>query len=42
MWKRRTTSSCERVHEMHRQHCPVYRSIRAAIDITTTLELLTE
>jgi len=28
-----------RVHEMHREHCPVYRSIRAAIDVTTELRL---
>lgn len=28
----------ERVHGMHKQHCPVYRSIRDAIDVTTELE----
>ncbi len=28
----------ERVHEMHAEHCPVYRSIHAAIDITTDLK----
>lgn len=29
-----------RVHGFHADHCPVARSIRAAIDITTSLELL--
>jgi uncharacterized OsmC-like protein len=29
----------ERVHAMHAQYCPVYRSLHAAIDITTELEL---
>lgn len=28
-----------RVHDMHMDRCPVYRSIRAAIDVTTELEL---
>lgn len=27
-----------RVHEMHHDFCPVYRSIRDAIDVTTELE----
>lgn len=27
-----------RVHAMHKDHCPVYRSIRDAIDVTTELE----
>jgi uncharacterized OsmC-like protein len=28
-----------RVHGFHRRFCPVYRSLEAAIDITTDLEL---
>ena len=30
----------ERVHGFHAAKCPVYRSIRAAIDVTTDFELL--
>jgi len=30
----------ERVHEMHHGFCPVYRTLRSAIDITTEYELL--
>jgi uncharacterized OsmC-like protein len=30
----------ERVHAMHADHCPVARSIRAAIAIQTSFELL--
>lgn len=26
-----------RVHEIHKEHCPVYRSIQAAIEVTTEL-----
>ena len=29
----------ERVHEMHRQSCPLYRTLHSAIDITTTLDM---
>jgi uncharacterized OsmC-like protein len=29
----------ERVHAIHAEHCPVYRSICAAIDVTTELEI---
>jgi len=29
----------ERVHAMHTDHCPVYRSIHKAIHITTEFEL---
>lgn len=29
-----------RVHEMHREFCPVYRSIRDAIEVTTEIERL--
>ena len=29
----------QRAFETHMPHCPVYRSIRAAIEVTTTLEL---
>jgi len=32
----------ERVHGFHADHCPVYRSLCAAIDITTELELEAE
>jgi uncharacterized OsmC-like protein len=30
----------ERVHRVHRDSCPVYRSIHRAIDVTTTFELV--
>lgn len=30
----------EKVHGVHHRHCPVYRSLEAAIDITTELELV--
>lgn len=29
----------DRVHAMHRRHCPVYRSLEGAIDIETRLEI---
>ncbi|MBW3660776.1 MAG: OsmC family protein [Gemmatimonadetes bacterium] len=29
----------ERVHEIHHRHCPVYRSLEGAIEITTELEM---
>jgi len=29
----------ERVHQIHAEHCPVYRSICAAIEITTELSI---
>lgn len=29
----------ERVHEMHAEFCPVYRSLYKAIDITTELQM---
>jgi len=29
----------QRVHEMHKQYCPVYRSLYKAIDISTSLQL---
>ncbi len=32
----------ERVHAMHKEHCPVYRSIRDAIEVTTDLEFRAE
>lgn len=28
-----------RVHEMHAEHCPVARTIRECVDISTSLEL---
>jgi uncharacterized OsmC-like protein len=31
----------QRAFEHHMPHCPVYRSIRRAIDVTTSLELTT-
>jgi uncharacterized OsmC-like protein len=31
----------ERVHSIHSDHCPVARSIRAAIEIRTSFELVT-
>jgi uncharacterized OsmC-like protein len=30
----------QRVHGFHHDKCPVYRSIRSSIDITTDFELL--
>ena len=30
----------ERVHGFHARYCPVYRSIEAAIDVTTDFELV--
>ncbi len=30
----------ERVHRVHKDHCPVYRSIHQAIEVTTSFELL--
>jgi uncharacterized OsmC-like protein len=35
-----TGDTVERVHRMHKEHCPVYRSIHKAIDVTTSFELL--
>lgn len=32
----------ERVHDAHAEFCPVARSLRAAIDISTALELIPE
>jgi uncharacterized OsmC-like protein len=29
----------DRVHNMHAEHCPVYRSLRGAIEITTEYQL---
>lgn len=29
----------ERVHGVHHRHCPVYRSLEGAIEITTEIEL---
>ena len=29
----------ERVHSIHAEHCPVYRSLHKAIDITTEYQL---
>ena len=34
-----TLDTVERVHGIHKQHCPVYRSIHAAIDVTTSFRL---
>lgn len=36
----RDRARVERAFEHHMPHCPVYRSIRAAIECTTELELL--
>ena len=30
----------ERVHSVHREGCPVYRSIHRAIEITTAVEMI--
>ena len=30
----------DRVHEIHHNYCPIYRSISAAIDITTELQIV--
>ncbi len=32
----------ERVHEMHREACPVYKSLHRGIDITTECRLAAE
>ncbi len=32
----------ERVHNLHAERCPVARSLRAAIEISTALELIPE
>jgi len=37
-----TRDTVERVHAMHREHCPVYRSICRAIEITTAYELVSD
>jgi uncharacterized OsmC-like protein len=29
----------ERVHGIHKEHCPVYRSIHTAVDVTTSFQL---
>jgi uncharacterized OsmC-like protein len=34
-----TLETIERVHGIHAQHCPVYRSLHKAIDITTEYQL---
>jgi len=31
-------ATAERVHAIHRERCPVYRSLYQAIDITTELQ----
>lgn len=31
--------TAERVHGVHKEHCPVYRSIRDAITVTTELRV---
>lgn len=30
----------ERVHDFHAKFCPIYRSIKSSIDITTELEIV--
>ena len=32
--------AAERAHAHHAEHCPVARSIRGAIDVTTSLEMV--
>ena len=32
-------ATIERVHEIHAKHCPVYRSLHKAIDITTDFQV---
>jgi uncharacterized OsmC-like protein len=29
----------ERVHAIHKEHCPVYRSIHTAVEVTTSVRL---
>ena len=31
--------AAERAHAVHADHCPVYRTIRGCVDVTTSLEL---
>ncbi len=37
-WQRETI---ERIHSIHADRCPVARSIRGAIDVSTSFELIT-
>ena len=32
----------ERVHGFHADYCPIYRSIRSSIDITTELQMVAQ
>lgn len=32
-------ATAERVHDMHADYCPVARTIRGCVDITTTLQM---
>ena len=36
---RAALETVERVHEMHAKHCPVFRSLHKAIDITTDFQV---
>jgi uncharacterized OsmC-like protein len=33
-------AAAERAHTIHADNCPVYRTIRGCVDITTSLEFL--
>ncbi|MGI8494293.1 MAG: hypothetical protein ACR2L1_03130 [Pyrinomonadaceae bacterium] len=37
--RKKARETIERVHKMHAEHCPVYRSLYKAIDITTEYQL---
>jgi len=32
-------AAAERAHDVHADHCPVYRTIGGCVDITTSLDL---
>jgi len=35
-------STAERVHSFHADHCPVYRTIRDCVGVTTSLSMETD
>ncbi len=37
----KTRATLERVHGFHRDHCPVARTLKGCVEISTSLELIT-
>ena len=37
--RREQRAAAERAHTIHADNCPVYRTIRGCVDITTSLEM---